>query len=204
VRGFASSSELTKAQLRKAPVRWPRTSALDVSLEALEGVGPKLAKAAAEAGLATVGELLTRFPHRHRDRQVVPVAALELKQPATIAVEVLANASRPFRRKGLSILSVKVGDDSGTVRATWFNQPWLAPKLTEGTQLLLSGSADKRGFRVSEYEFMVGSPRVLSGGGGGEAGRPPPPPPIPPPPPPPPRHPRETRISFPCIPGRSS
>jgi ATP-dependent DNA helicase RecG len=172
VRGFASSSELTKAQLRKAPVRWPRTSALDVSLEALEGVGPKLAKAAAEAGLATVGELLTRFPHRHRDRQVVPVAALELKQPATIAVEVLANASRPFRRKGLSILSVKVGDDSGTVRATWFNQPWLAPKLTEGTQLLLSGSADKRGFRVSEYEFMVGSPRVLSEGEGGTAGSP--------------------------------
>jgi ATP-dependent DNA helicase RecG len=39
------------------------------------------------------------------------------------------------------------------VRATWFNQPWLAPKLTTGTTMLLTGSADKRGFRVSEYEF---------------------------------------------------
>jgi ATP-dependent DNA helicase RecG len=153
VRGFASSSELTEAQLREAPVHWPRVSALDVSLQALGGVGPKLAEVAAEAGLATVGDLLTRFPHRHRDRQIVPAASLEPKQQATIAVEVLADASRPFRRKGLSILSVKVGDESGTVRATWFNQPWLAPKLTEGTQLLLTGSADKRGFRVSEYEF---------------------------------------------------
>jgi ATP-dependent DNA helicase RecG len=153
VRGFAGTTELTRAQLRDAPVHWLRPSALDVSLQALEGVGPKLAEVAAEAGIATVGDLLIRFPHRHRDRQVVAVASLEPKQQATIAVEALANAPRPFRRRGLSIVSVKVGDESGAVRATWFNQPWLAQKLTEGTQLLLTGSLDKRGFRVSEYEF---------------------------------------------------
>jgi ATP-dependent DNA helicase RecG len=153
VRAFASSAELTDAQLHGAPIRWPRPSALDTPLRVLEGVGPKLAETAADAGLATVGDLLTRFPHRHRDRQIVPVAGLEPKQQATIAVEVIGNAPRPFRRRGLSILSVKVGDESGSVRATWFNQPWLAPKLTEGTSLLLTGSVDKRGFRVSEYEF---------------------------------------------------
>jgi ATP-dependent DNA helicase RecG len=153
VRAFASTAELTRAQLRDPSLRWPRVSALDVSLQALEGVGPKLAEVAADAGIATVGDLLVRFPHRHRDRQIVPVASLEAKQQASIAVEVLGNAGRPFRRRGLSILSVKVGDESGTTRATWFNQPWLASKLTEGTQMLLTGSADKRGFRVSEYEF---------------------------------------------------
>jgi len=153
VRAFAGASEPARAQLREAPVHWPRVSALDVSLQALEGVGPKLAELAADAGIATVGDLLVRFPHRHRDRQIVPVASLEPKQQASIAVEVLGNAGRPFRRRGLSILSVKVGDESGTIRATWFNQPWLASKLTEGTQMLLTGSADKRGFRVSEYEF---------------------------------------------------
>jgi ATP-dependent DNA helicase RecG len=153
VRAFASKAELTNAQLRDAPIRWPRPSALDVPLQALDGVGPKLAEVAAEAGIATVGDLLTRFPHRHRDRQIVSVASLEPKQQATVAIEVLANAGRPFRRRGLSILSVKVGDESGSVRATWFNQPWLAQKLTAGTRMLLTGSADKRGFRVSEYEF---------------------------------------------------
>jgi ATP-dependent DNA helicase RecG len=172
VPAFASIDELTKAQLRDAPVHWPRPSALDVSLQALEGVGPKTAEAAAEAGVATVGDLLLRFPHRHRDRTVVPLAELELGQKGTVSVEVLANAPRPFRRRGLSILTVKVGDDSRAVRATWFNQPWLAQKLTEGTRLLLTGSLDKRGFRVSEYEFMAGGPRVLSQGEGGAAGGP--------------------------------
>jgi len=153
VRSFAGTAVLAQAQLRDAPVHWPRVSALDVSLQSLEGVGPKLAEVAAGAGIATIGDLLVRFPHRHRDRQIVPVASLEPKQQASIAVEVLANAGRPFCRRGLSILSVKVGDESGTIRATWFNQPWLASKLTEGAQMLLTGSADKRGFRVSEYEF---------------------------------------------------
>ena len=153
IRAFASKSELSPRQLRDAPVHWPRLSALDVSLQALEGVGPKGAEAAEAAGIATVGDLLLRFPRRHRDLTVSPVASLEPSQKATLAVAVMANAGRPFRRRGLSIVSAKVGDESGSVRATWFNQPWLAAKLTAGTQLLLSGSMGKRGFTVSEYEF---------------------------------------------------
>jgi ATP-dependent DNA helicase RecG len=153
-RAFAGATELTRAQLLDAPVHWPRPSALDISLEALEGVGPKLAEAATEAGIGTVGDLLLRFPHSHRDRTIVPVATLEPKKQATVLAEVIGAPSN-FRRRGLSILSVKVGDDSGSVRATWFNQPWVAQKLSPGISLLLTGSRDKRGFRVSEYEVMA-------------------------------------------------
>ncbi|HKB51823.1 MAG TPA: ATP-dependent DNA helicase RecG [Solirubrobacterales bacterium] len=152
-RSFAGGSELTRAQLLDAPVHWPRPSALDISLKALEGVGPKLAEAAAEAGIGTVGDLLLRFPHSHRDRTIIPVASLEPKSQATVLVEVLG-APSAFRRRSLSILSVKVGDDSGSIRATWFNQPWVARKVQPGIHLLLTGSRDKRGFRVSEYELL--------------------------------------------------
>jgi ATP-dependent DNA helicase RecG len=158
VRSFAGALELTPAQLRDAPVHWPRPSALDVSLEALDGVGPKLAEAAAEAGIRTVGDLLLRVPHRHRDRTVVPVVDVEVGGKATIQVAVQGAKPSAFRRRGLSILSVKVGDESGSIRATWFNQPWMAQKLTPGTNLLLTGSRDKRGFRVSEYELIAGGP----------------------------------------------
>jgi ATP-dependent DNA helicase RecG len=154
-RSFAGSSELTREQLRYAPVHWPRPSVLDASPKAIEGVGPKLAEAAADAGIVRVGDLLLRFPHSHRDRTIVPVASLEPGKQGTIRVAVLADAARPFRRRGLSILSVKVGDDSDSIRATWFNQPWVAQKLSEGTRLLLTGSRDKRGFRVSEYEVLA-------------------------------------------------
>ncbi|HET6569972.1 MAG TPA: ATP-dependent DNA helicase RecG [Solirubrobacterales bacterium] len=162
-RSFAGGLELTREQLLDAPVHWPRPSVLDASLKAIDGVGPRLAEAAAEAGISTVGDLLLRFPHTHRDRTIVPVATLEPGKQATVKVEVLADARRPFRKRGLSILTVKVGDDSGSLRATWFNQPWLAPKLTAGTQLLLTGSRDKRGFRVSEFETLSTAAPVAVG-----------------------------------------
>ncbi len=155
MRSFAGEFEFTPEQLRDAPVRWPRPSVLDVPLTALSGVGPKLAEVAAEAGLATVYDLLLRFPRSHRDRTVVPLAEVELGSQATVQVEVLGANPRPFRRRGLSIVSVKVGDETDSVRATWFNQPWVAQKLTQGVQLLLTGARDKRGFRVSEYELVA-------------------------------------------------
>ena len=155
-RSFAGGSAPSRRRLLDAPIHWPRPSVLDVSLGVLDGVGPKLAEAAEEAGIVTVGDLLQRVPHSHRDRTIVPVATLEPNQRATIQVEVLADAGRPFRKRGPWILTVKVGDESDSVRATWFNQPWLARKLTEGTRLLLTGKKDKRGFGVSEYEFLPG------------------------------------------------
>ncbi len=170
MRSFAGVCELDVAQLRDAPVHWPRPGVLEVSIEALEGVGPRLAEAAAQAGIETVGDLLLRVPHGHRERRIEPLGQLELGQKATVKVEVLDEKPRPFRRGGLSIVSVKVGDDSGSVKATWFNQPWVAGKLAAGTPLLLTGSLEKRGFQVAEYESLPSAPRVLSGGEGGTAG----------------------------------
>ena len=164
MRSFAGDLDLTEARLREAPVHWPRPSVLDVSLTALDGVGPKLAEAAAEAGIATLGDLLLRFPHSHRDRTVVPVADVEVGDKATVQVDLLSAKPSNFRRRGLSILSVKVGDESGSIRATWFNQPWVAQKLTPGARLLLTGSRDKRGFRISEYEFLASGTRGSESG----------------------------------------
>jgi ATP-dependent DNA helicase RecG len=164
VRAFAAARELSRADLLGAPVHWPRPSVLDVSIGALEGVGPKLSAAAAEAGIHTVADVLLRFPHSHRDRTIQSLDELEDGQTGTVLVEVRGSKPRPFRRPGLTITSVKVGDDSGHIKATWFNQPWVAEKLNPGTRLLLTGKVTKRGFGVNEYE-------IVSAGGGGEGPR---------------------------------
>jgi ATP-dependent DNA helicase RecG len=155
VRSFGGGRELGRAELRDAPVHWPRPSVLDVSIQSLDGVGPRLAEAAAEAGLRTVGDVLLRFPHSHRDRTIRPLGELAEGETGTVLVEIRGSKPRPFRKRGLSITSVKVGDDSGHIRATWFNQPWVADKLTPGTQILLTGKLSKRGFGVSEYEIVA-------------------------------------------------
>jgi ATP-dependent DNA helicase RecG len=181
-RSFAGDRELSAVELREASIHWPRPSALEISIEALRGVGPRLAEAAAEAGIETVGDLLYRLPHSHRDRQIRQLGSVEPGETATILVEVLGARPRPFRKRRLTIVGVKVGDESGTIRATWFNQPWVAEKLTPGTELLLTGKLTARGFAVNEWEITRSGPRVLSEGEGGPAGEGvlDPPPPLPP------------------------
>jgi ATP-dependent DNA helicase RecG len=155
LRAFAGAGELSPADLRRAPIHWPRPSVLDASLRSLPGVGPKTAEAAAEAGIRTVWDLLLRLPHRHRDLQIRQLADLAAGESGTVAVTVLGPQPRPFRRGRLTMVGVKVGDDSGHVRATWFNQPWVAAKLAPGAELLLTGKRSDRGFAVQEWELVA-------------------------------------------------
>jgi ATP-dependent DNA helicase RecG len=174
VRSFAGAGGLSRAELLAAPLHWPRPSVLGVGLSALDGVGPKLADAASEAGIDCVGDLLLRVPHSYRNRaDVQRLADLEPGAEGTVLVEVLGAKPRPFRRRrGLTMVSVKVGDESGHARATWFNQPWVAEKLIPGTALLLVGSLAGKGFTVKEYEVVSapagGPPASPAGGASGE------------------------------------
>ena len=157
MRSFAGGRELQRGDLLAAPVHWPRPSVLEQGLGALKGVGPKSAEAAAAAGMGTVGDLLYRVPRRHRDLRIRQLGALEPGETATVQVEVLGSQPRPFRKGRLRMVSVKVGDETGHVRATWFNQPWVASKLVPGTHLLLTGKFSGRGFAVREWELVSGA-----------------------------------------------
>ena len=154
VRGFAGVGEPSRAALRAAAVHWPRPSVLEAGIEVLDGVGPKLAEAARRAGIATVGDLLYRFPHRHRDLQIRSLDTLEPGETGTVLVTVLGNPPRPFRRGKLTMVGVKVGDETGHVRATWFNQPWISGKLEKGSQILITGKRSPKGLAVQEWELV--------------------------------------------------
>jgi ATP-dependent DNA helicase RecG len=165
VRSFAGERELGRGELLNAPLHWPRPSVLEQGLGALRGIGPKTAEAAAQAGLRTVGDLLYHVPRRHRDLRIRPLGEVQAGETATVQVEVQGSQPRPFRRGRLRMVSVKVGDETGHVRATWFNQPWVAGKLTPGTGLLLTGKRSEKGLAVSEWE-MADGPREEAPGEG--------------------------------------
>jgi len=58
------------------------------------------------------------------------------------------------RRRGrLKILTARIVDETGEIKATWFNQPWLEAKLVSGTPIRVRGRANRHGFAVSSYDL---------------------------------------------------
>jgi ATP-dependent DNA helicase RecG len=162
-RALGSGEPLGEEELRAAPLRSaPRPSRLDAPITALRGVGPRLAAAAVEMGIETLGDLLLHVPHSYRDlSQPRELSELAVGEQATVQVRVRSARLRPTRRRGLTIVEATVADDSGPAKAVWFNQAWLAERLGEGTRLLLHGRLDRSGFRVDAYEFL--SPNAAGG-----------------------------------------
>jgi ATP-dependent DNA helicase RecG len=147
-RAFASTRGLTREELIDAPVRWPRPSRL---AQPLQAPAKRLAAGLDTLGLHTVGDLLEHLPSDSREARTV--SALRAGEQATVAVEVRAITARSVRRRGMRpLVEARVFDATGTMRATFFNQPWLVERYPPGTRLLLHGKADARGgFAVAHH-----------------------------------------------------
>jgi ATP-dependent DNA helicase RecG len=147
-RAFAATDELDRAALAAAPVRWPRPSRLAKRVR----WKPAPAAAAAEAlGIEEVGALLAHLPRDTGDARTV--SELQVDEVATVLVEVRSVRSRPVRRRGMKpLVEAVVGDGTGVMTATFFNQPWLANQYKPGTRLMLAGKFQgRRGFRVNTH-----------------------------------------------------
>ncbi len=147
-RAFASTDGLTRQELIDAPVGWPRPSRL---LTALEPPAKKMAAGMRALGLLTVGDLLEHLPSDSREARTV--GALRAGEQATVAVQVRTISARSVRsRRMRPLVEATVFDATATMRATFFNQPWLVERYPPGTRLMLHGKADGRGgFGVSHH-----------------------------------------------------
>ncbi|MEA2218508.1 MAG: ATP-dependent helicase RecG [Solirubrobacteraceae bacterium] len=157
---FATAIPLERADLLGAPLRWPRASELERPLKVTPA---KAAEAAQQLGLYTVGDLLEHLPRDRREARTV--ATLTPGEGATVVIEVRSIASRPVRRAGMKpLVEAVVADETGMMKATFFNQPWLARKYPKGTRLVLHGKlAGHASFRVEGH-----APTSESTGSGSE------------------------------------
>ncbi len=112
---------------------------LETQVQFLKSVGPARARALARLGIMTVGELLTHFPRRYFDRSACcAMRALTGGREATVQGEVLTSGQRRTRRGG-SIQTVTVGDETGVVFCVWFNQPHILKQFRTGVKVMASG-----------------------------------------------------------------
>jgi ATP-dependent DNA helicase RecG len=118
--------------------------ALDAPLSSIQGIGPKSAKTLSKLGLGSLEDLLWYIPRRYDDySRLETINRLWYGQEVTIIGTVESVEMRTVRGGRMKLTEVVIGDGTGTIRVTWFNQPWVADRLKTGKAIVVSGKVDQ-------------------------------------------------------------
>lgn len=122
-----------------SPLAAPAEPAPDTPVQALRGIGPARAAALERLGVRTLRDLLLLEPRRYEDRrQRTSIAATRPGQ--FHVVEGRLTAVRTGRTlRGIPFCEATLQDASGSIRARWYRQAYLARSLRAGERLLLAG-----------------------------------------------------------------
>ena len=133
----------------------------DSELRYLKGVGPRRAAALSVQGLDTVEDLLYLLPFRYEDRRSFARIADLRPGAAESTLSVTVDEARLIhtRRRGFKIFEALLSDESGSVKAVWYNQPYLARVFKPGRRAVLFGRLTPTRYRDlvlenPDYEFL--------------------------------------------------
>jgi ATP-dependent DNA helicase RecG len=149
--------------VRRRPVA-PRLSepppgvGLDAPVIRLPGINTAYARRLERLGVRAIRDLLYLFPRRYDDFSALKtINQLQRGEEVTIVGTVWQTSNRDTQR-GLVITESVLSDGTGTIKATWFNQPYLVRQLRPGRQVVLSGKVDlylgRLIFQSPEWELL--------------------------------------------------
>jgi ATP-dependent DNA helicase RecG len=91
-------------------------------------------------GLSTVEDLLYYFPHRYEAfSERKNILNLEVGDKTTVFGRVVEIKKNRSLKRRMSFTEVVIGDFTGTIKALWFNQPYIASMLKVGDKVALTG-----------------------------------------------------------------
>lgn len=131
-------------QAEHAPDQMPEEDPrLNAPLVELRGVSKIYARRLARLGAHTIRDLLYLFPARYDDfGTLAKISDLSYGQQVTVA-GVIRSANTRTTQRGMTVTNITIADGTGTVQATWFNQPFLEKQLQPGRRIVLSGRVDE-------------------------------------------------------------
>lgn len=102
----------------------------DTPISELKGIGPKSLYLYENLGIHTVRDLLFHIPFRYQDTsEIISIKEFKERGEGTFLAEIEDVKTTYFRKK---ITTVKVKDDTDTLRLTYFNQSYLQKTLQKG------------------------------------------------------------------------
>lgn len=129
---------------------------LSAEVTAVPGVGPSVATRLRHLGIRTVHDLLFYFPREHRDYSKLEKIAHIPFNEMTTTMGLIWEVETARTSGGRSRTIATISDETGKLRVTWFNQPYLQKQLkaAQGAYLVVTGVKQRFGNKI---EFSVRS-----------------------------------------------
>lgn len=130
---------------------------LETKVNQLNKVGLATYSKLKRIGIETARDLIFYYPFRYEDfSKVTTINDLKIDSLATVNGKVeIIDGRRSFRRKTF-VTEAIISDNTGSVKAVWFNQPWVSKNLKPGDEITLSGKVSgdliNTYFNSPEYE----------------------------------------------------
>ena len=148
---------------RPAPRKKKRSSAvgLESPVTNLFRVGPEYEKLLDKLGIRTYRDMLFHFPRRYLDRSTfTPIGDVQPGDAVNVIADVLEVVSRKSPQRRFALTEALLGDESGDIKAIWFNQPYVAKNLRnrKGVAFFARAAWGDLGpeLRAPEYELDLG------------------------------------------------
>ena len=136
------------------------------SVRYLKGVGEARARTFANLGIETLYDLISYFPRTYEDRsKIVPIAELQVDEPACFRAFVTSSPRTHHIRKGLDLTKLTVADETARLNITFFNQSYVADNLEYSREYYFYGTlnGDYMGYQITNPIFEpVEQPGVLT------------------------------------------
>jgi len=142
---------------KKTPSNIFSETDLQLPLTAIKGISEALSKKLNKLNIYTIYDMCTQYPSRHLDYGLLKkINQLQAGSEETIRAFVW-EAGIKKGAKGRQSSEAVLGDDSGNVRALWFNNPYVAKNLKSGDEVIVSGRINilngRAVFESPEWEY---------------------------------------------------
>ncbi len=125
---------------------------LSTPIQQIVRVGPVYQKRLKRLGILSIKDVLYHFPHRYEDfSNITPIVKLKANETYCIRGKIIEIKSTRTFRKRMSLTEAVISDKTGSIKAIWFNQPYLVNTLKQKDDVCLVGKvvSDKYGLYLS-------------------------------------------------------
>ena len=113
---------------------------LQTPIEQIPKVSKRIVPALKRLGIKTLRDLLFHFPARYENfSNLKPIREITKNEIVTVQGAIQRIANFKTAKRGIVLTEATIQDETGSLKAVWFNQPFLARTLAKGITVSLSG-----------------------------------------------------------------